>query len=271
MSALHGPPTAPGDAAPLLRAECVTKCFGGLTAVHDVSLELRPGDLVGLIGPNGAGKTTCFNLITGADTCTTGRLLWQGRDVTCLKDHQRARLGMARTFQNIRLWRDMSALDNVRAVLAGPGGAGLLDGLLRTGRHRRGEREGEAAARALLARLGVESYAGARAGDLPYGAQRRLEIARALALRPRLLLLDEPAAGMNPSEKADLMHLVEGLQRDLGLTILLIEHDMKFVMGICRRIYVLDHGETIAHGTPAEIRRDPQVIAAYLGSEAAAC
>ena len=270
------PPTGPSStgpastgpaptAAPLFRAECVTKRVGGLTAVSEVSLELAQGDLVGLIGPNGAGKTTCFNLITGADACSSGSIRWAGRDITGLKDHQRARLGLARTFQNIRLWKDMSALDNVRAVLQGGPRASLFDAILRTPRHRRGERASEERARGLLARLGVEAYAGLRAGDLPYGAQRRLEIARALALEPRLLLLDEPAAGMNPSEKADLMHLVDALRADLGLTILLIEHDMKFVMGICRRIYVLDHGEQIAHGTPDEIRRNPKVVAAYLG------
>jgi branched-chain amino acid transport system ATP-binding protein len=250
---------------PLFAVECVTKRFGGLTAVCEVTLELEQGALVGLIGPNGAGKTTCFNLMTGADTCSSGCVTWEGRDVTGLKDWQRARLGIARTFQNIRLWKDMTVLDNVRTVCRAAAAAGWIDGLLRTPRHRRVEAEVTAKAEALLARLGVGGYAGLRAGDLPYGPQRKLEIARALALEPRLLLLDEPAAGMNPSEKSDLMRTVEALRRDLGLTILLIEHDMRFVMGVCERIYVLDHGERIAHGTPDEIRRDPKVIAAYLG------
>jgi len=250
----------------LFEVDCVTKRYGGLTAVCDVSLELAEGDLVGLIGPNGAGKTTCFNLITGADPCSTGRILWEGRDVTALPDWKRARLGMARTFQNIRLWKDMTALDNVRTVCREADEAGWLDGLLRTPRHRRVEKAVTAKARALLARLDLERYADLRAGDLPYGPQRKLEIARALALEPRLLLLDEPAAGMNPSEKQDLMRTVERLRDELHLTILVIEHDMRFVMGICRRIYVLDHGERIAHGTPDEIRRNPDVIAAYLGS-----
>jgi branched-chain amino acid transport system ATP-binding protein len=223
---------------------------------------------VGLIGPNGAGKTTCFNLITGADTVSEGRVLWQGEAVTGLRDWQRARLGMARTFQNIRLWKDMTVRDNVRTVCRAADEAGWLDGLLRMPRHRRVERAVDERAQALLARLGLAACAGLRAGDLPYGPQRKLEIARALALEPRLLLLDEPAAGMTPSEKTDLMQVVQGLRKELGLAVLVIEHDMRFVMGICERIYVLDHGELIGQGTPDEVRRNPRVVAAYLGGEA---
>ncbi|MFM8981077.1 MAG: ABC transporter ATP-binding protein [Planctomycetia bacterium] len=253
---------------PLFAIEGVTKRYGGLTAVQGGSLALQAGEVVGLIGPNGAGKTTCFNLMTGADTVTEGCVRWQGDDITALRDWQRARLGMARTFQNIRLWTDLSVRDNVRTVCRAAAQAGWLDGLLRTARHRRVEAEVSARADALLERLGVGGLAGLRAGDLPYGPQRKLEIARALALEPRLLLLDEPAAGMNPSEKADLMQVVLGLRKDLGLTVLVIEHDMRFVMGICERIVVLDHGELIGQGTPDEVRRDPRVVAAYLGGGA---
>ena len=252
----------------LFSTDAVTKRYGGLTAVAQVSLDLDPGELVGLIGPNGAGKTTLFNLITGADSCTEGRVHFGGQDVTELRGYQRARLGMARTFQNIRLWPLMSALDNVRAVYQGKRGNGALSAVLRLPKFRRSEANIRKQALILLERMGLGAQADVVSVDLPYGQQRKLEICRALALEPKLLLLDEPAAGMNPTEKADLMHTVEQLRSEFDLAILLIEHDMKFVMGICERIYVLDHGEEIARGSAQEIRENPQVIKAYLGGDA---
>ena len=246
----------------------VTKRYGGLTAVSDISVTLQEGELVGLIGPNGAGKTTLFNLITGADPVTEGSVHFRGQNVTELRGFERARLGMARTFQNIRLWPQMTALDNVRTVYQGARGNGALGAVLRLPSFKRSEAGIRSQAMALLERLDLHDHALICAADMPYGEQRKLEICRALALEPKLLMLDEPAAGMNPSEKADLMRTVEQLRSEFDLTVLLIEHDMKFVMGICERIYVLDHGEEIARGTPEEIRGDVKVIEAYLGGDA---
>jgi len=245
----------------------LTKRYGGLVACRSVCLTLHQGELIGLIGPNGAGKTTCFNLITGADDPTEGSIQFCGEDVTTARDYEMARKGVARTFQNIRLWKDMTVLDNVRTVCAVDESYGYVAAVMRTPRYRRIESKITEKARHLLARIGLADAESEMATDLPYGDQRKLEIARALALDPKLLLLDEPAAGMNPAEKVDLMNTVHDIRDEFDLTVLLIEHDMKFVMGICERIYVLDHGEEIAHGTPEEIQSNPRVIEAYLGSD----
>jgi branched-chain amino acid transport system ATP-binding protein len=250
---------------PILTVQNCTMRFGGLTAVKDLQLRLAPQELVGLIGPNGAGKTTVFNLLTGVYRPVEGRILFAGHDITGWKPHVIARMGIARTFQNIRLFGSLTVLQNVKTGARLHMHTGLWHAAWRTRSMLVEEQEIDAEAWRLLREMGLEDVAHYRAQELPYGEQRRLEIARALAMHPRLLLLDEPAAGMNPQETADLMELIRRLRDEYQLTILLIEHDMKVVMGICERIIVLDHGEEIAQGTPQQIRTNPRVIEAYLG------
>lgn len=254
---------------PLLAVQDLTKFFGGLRAVGNFNLTINKGDLAGLIGPNGAGKTTVFNMITGLYTPTEGQILFEDMDMVGLEPYEITRRGIGRTFQNIRLFQNLSVLDNVRIAYHYHSGYSLLDGVTRNQKYQVNERDLTDEAIEFLGIFKLESIMNELARNLPYGEQRRVEIARALATNPRLLLLDEPAAGMNPGEIVRLMELIHFIRDRFNLTILLIEHQMRVVMGICEHITVMDFGEVIARGTPKEIQANARVIEAYLGKGAA--
>jgi branched-chain amino acid transport system ATP-binding protein len=253
----------------LLKATKLSKEFGGLKAVSNFEVNIKKGELIGLIGPNGAGKTTAFNLLTGVYEPTTGEIEFDGKSIIGLKPYQITQQGLARTFQNIRLFAELSVLDNVKIAYHFHVKYGILESVLRMGRFHKEEAQLEEKAIALLEIFQLAEKKDEIAKNLSYGEQRRLEIARALAAEPKLLLLDEPAAGMNPQETQELMKMIQWIKKEFNLTILLIEHDMSLVMNVCERIYVLEYGSIIAQGIPEEIKNNPRVIEAYRGEEIA--
>lgn len=255
--------------AELLKVDNVSMVFGGLRAVSNLSMHIDEGELIGLIGPNGAGKTTAFNMITGVYTPTEGKVYFNGQQSSGKKSYQVTQMGMARTFQNIRLFSELSVIDNVKieAIFTLSITYNLADAIVRDGKYLSEEEFITQKALDLLKIFHLEEEAHEVAKNLPYGKQRRLEIARALATEPKLLLLDEPAAGMNPQETKELMEMIRWIRKEFNLSILLIEHDMGLVMGVCERIYVLEYGMKIAEGTPDEIKQNARVIEAYLGEE----
>lgn len=253
---------------PLLQIRNLTHWFGGLRAVNNFHETLEEGELVGLIGPNGAGKSTIFNLISGIYRPTEGEIIFNGTNIVGLRPHKISSMGVGRTFQKLRLWNDLTVLDNVKIAQHSRISYGLSEAFLRLRRYHKEESEIEERAYELLKILGIERYADQRVKHLAYGDQRRVEIARALALRPKLLLLDEPTAGMGTAEMMRIMELIQRIREEFKLTILLIEHRMKLIMSLCERIKCIDFGAIIAEGTPDEIRENPRVIKAYLGEEA---